>query len=63
MLQTLTGKRKLRCSLLLPNPVLLGELDWFTQHDMPELVNLNLAFYFKNEESEGENVINLKRNL
>lgn len=63
MLQTLTGKRKLRCSFLLPNPVLFGESDWFTQHDMPELVNLNLAFYFRNEESEGGNFINLKRNL
>lgn len=54
MLQTPTGKRKLRCSFLLSNPVLFGESDWFTQHDMPELANLNLAFYFRNEIRRGK---------
>lgn len=57
MLWTLTGKRRLICSFLLPNTVLFGASDWFTQCDMPELVNLNLAFYFRNQESE-ENFIN-----
>lgn len=68
MLQILSGKRKLTQNFLLPcllpKPVLFVKWDWFTPSYVPELGNLNLGLYFRNQESqERENFINQKRDL